>query len=186
MARSNTNTQGLNPEEDELPAGAWKLDIPAAVQPCGSVTPGYEGVTLTSKLSPDINVNGGEKPVWSVDAVVVVFTKVVFVDLSVTVQVKLVAATFAHPAGQVVVVEKLAVEPVMAALRLTVGQQVGGGGGGVPATWNVASPKAGHPLAVVFEGKVTVHTTTYVPPLGNGRAPTCTPFDCQLAPGSSE
>jgi hypothetical protein len=126
------------------------------------------------------------KPVWSVDEVVVVFTKVVFVDLSVTVQVKLVAATFAHPVGQLVVVEKVAVEPVMTALRFTVGQQVGGGGGGVPVTENGALPKVGHPLALVFGGKMTVQTTMYAPPLGNGKAPTCTPLDCQSAPGSSE
>jgi hypothetical protein len=118
--------------------------------------------------------------------VVVVFTNVVFVVLSVTVQAKLVGTTFVHPAGQVLVVEKLAVAPVMTALRFTVGQQFEGGGGIVPATENEALPKAGHPLALVFGGNSTVHTTMYAPPLGNGNAPTCTPSELQSAPGSLE
>jgi hypothetical protein len=126
------------------------------------------------------------KPVWSVADVVVVFTKVVFVDLSVTVQAKLVGTTLAHPAGQAVVVEKLPVVPVMTALRFTVGQQVGVGGGCIPATVKGALPKVEHPEAVVFGGKTTVHTTVYPPPLLNGKAPICTPFNVQSAPGSLE
>jgi hypothetical protein len=116
----------------------------------------------------------------------VFLTKVVFVDESVTVQAKLVGAALVHPAGQVVVAEKVAVVPAMTALRLTLGQQLAWGGGCIPGTENDAWPNVEHAAAAELAGKTTVQTTLYVPPVLNGRAPICAPFNFQLAPGSFE